>query len=360
MTRAAYGEEHATAMRMAANLAAVAIENVRLLERESTARAAAEESNRLKDEFLATVSHELRTPLTAILGWSRMLEGGLDAEMAARAIETIKRNAKAQAQIIDDILDVSRIITGNLYLELHPIELAPVLESAVNVVRPTAEAKGIQIEFDFAREPAVVSGDANRLQQVFWNLLSNAVKFTAPGGKVTLALRQLDSEVEIEITDTGQGIEPGIFAFRFRSVSPGRQHLNAAARRIGFGAGHRAPTGRDSRRTYQRCQRWRTARERLSACGLPLIGSLATVDQCSRTALNQKAEPTQAQDVLAGIEVLVVDDDMDTLELLSAALKQRSANVTAVSSTAAAMDVDNGFQAACVDFRYRDARRRWL
>ena len=169
--QAAYGEEHATAMRMAANLAAVAIENVRLLERESTARAAAEESNRLKDEFLATVSHELRTPLTAILGWSRMLESGLETEMAARAIETIKRNAKAQAQIIDDILDVSRIITGNLYLELHPIELAPVLESAVNVVRPTAEAKGIQIEFDFAREPTVVSGDANRLQQVFWNLV---------------------------------------------------------------------------------------------------------------------------------------------------------------------------------------------
>lgn len=130
---AAYREEHATAMRLAANLAAVAIENVGLLERESTARAAAEESNRLKDEFLATVSHELRTPLTAILGWSRMLEGGLETEMAERAIETIKRNAKAQAQIIDDILDVSRIITGNLYLELHPIELASVLEAAVNV-----------------------------------------------------------------------------------------------------------------------------------------------------------------------------------------------------------------------------------
>ena len=179
---AAYRDEHATAMRMAANLTAVAIENVRLLERESTARASAEESNRLKDEFLATVSHELRTPLTAILGWSRMLQGGsLDSEMAARAIETIKRNAKAQAQIIDDILDVSRIITGNLYLELHPIELTPVLDAAINVVRPTADAKGIQIEVDFDREPAVVSGGANRLQQVFWNLLSNAVKFTPSG-----------------------------------------------------------------------------------------------------------------------------------------------------------------------------------
>lgn len=191
-----YREEHATAMRMAANLTAVAIENVRLLERESKARASAEESNRLKDEFLATVSHELRTPLTAILGWSRMLEGGsLTSETAARAIETIKRNAKAQAQIIDDILDVSRIITGNLYLELHPLELAPVLEAAINVVRPTAEAKNIHFELKFPHEPAAVLGDTNRLQQVFWNLLSNAVKFTPNGGRVTIRLEPAEPSV---------------------------------------------------------------------------------------------------------------------------------------------------------------------
>ena len=334
--QAAYGEEHATAMRMAANLAAVAIENVRLLERESTARAAAEESNRLKDEFLATVSHELRTPLTAILGWSRMLEGGLDDEMAKRAIDTIKRNAKAQAQIIDDILDVSRIITGNLYLELHPIELASVLESAINVVRPTAEAKGIQIEFDFAREPTVVSGDANRLQQVFWNLLSNAVKFTGPGGKVTLALRQLDAEVEIEITDTGQGIDPAFLPFvfdRFRQAdsTSTRQHGGlglglAIARHLVEIHGGRISAASDGD--------GQGATFRLS---LPVIGSLAKTTMQPDSA-ESVAEPRPAQDVLAGIDVLVVDDDIDTLELLSAALKQRSASVTAVSSTAAAMD----------------------
>jgi len=331
-----YGEEHATAMRMAANLAAVAIENVRLLERESTARAAAEESNRLKDEFLATVSHELRTPLTAILGWARMLEGGLDDEMAKRAIDTIKRNAKSQAQIIDDILDVSRIITGNLYLELHPIELASVLESAINVVRPTAEAKGIQIEFDFAREPTVVSGDANRLQQVFWNLLSNAVKFTAPGGKVTLALRQLDTEVEIEITDTGQGIDPAFLPFvfdRFRQAdsTSTRQHgglgLGLAIARhlveIHGGRISAASDGEGMGATFRLI--------------LPVIGSLAKPVMPPHGA-EPVAEPRPAQDVLAGIDVLVVDDDVDTLELLSAALKQRSASVTAVSSTAAAMD----------------------
>ena len=334
--RAAYGEEHATAMRMAANLAAVAIENVRLLERESTARATAEESNRLKDEFLATVSHELRTPLTAILGWSRMLESGLETEMAARAIETIKRNAKAQAQIIDDILDVSRIITGNLYLELHPIELASVLEGAVNVVRPTAEAKGIQIESNFEREPTVVSGDANRLQQVFWNLLSNAVKFTAAGGKVTLSLRQLDSEVEIEIADTGQGIDPAFLPFvfdRFRQAdsTSTRQHgglgLGLAIARqlteIHGGSMSAASEGEGKGATFR--------------LRLPLLGSLVNVNT-QPNEVEQNAQPQQAQDVLAGIQVLVVDDDVDTLELLTAALKQRSATVTAVSSAAAAMD----------------------
>src|SRR5258705_2576472 len=194
--KAAYGPEHVTAMRMAANLAAVAIENVRLLERESNARASAEESNRLKDEFLATVSHELRTPLTAILGWSRMLESGsLTKDMTDRAIETISRNARSQAQIIDDILDVSRIITGKLYLELHPVEIAPVLEASINVVRPTAEAKGIHIEVDLEREPAAVPGDINRLQQAFWNLLANAVKFTPAGGKVFVRLRHVNSAV---------------------------------------------------------------------------------------------------------------------------------------------------------------------
>jgi len=265
-----------------------------------------------------------------------MLEGGLETEMAERAIETIKRNAKAQAQIIDDILDVSRIITGNLYLELHPIELASVLDAAVNVVRPTAEAKGIQIEFDFAREPTVVSGDANRLQQVFWNLLSNAVKFTAPGGKVRLSLRQLDSEVEIEIADTGQGIDPEFLHFvfdRFRQAdsTSTRQHgglglgLAIARHLVEIHGGHiSAASDGDGKGATFRLR-------------LPLIGSLARLN-AQPNGEEQIVQPQPAQDVLAGIHVLVVDDDKDTLELLTAALKQRSASVTAVSSAAAAMD----------------------
>ncbi len=225
-----YRAEHVTAMGMAANLTAVAIENVRLLKLERTAREAAEESNRLKDEFLATVSHELRTPLTAILGWSRLLEGGtLDDPIRQQAVETIGRNAKAQAQIVDDILDVSRIITGNLYIDLRPLQVVPVVENAINVVRQTAEAKGIKIETYFDRTPATISGDANRLQQVVWNLLSNAVKFTKSGGRVCVKVSQVGPTVEIAVSDTGLGISkefiPYVFdRFRQADSTTTRQH----------------------------------------------------------------------------------------------------------------------------------------
>jgi len=338
--KAAYRDEHETAMRMAANLTAVAIENVRLLERESTARASAEESNRLKDEFLATVSHELRTPLTAILGWSRMLEGGtLDSDVAARAIETIKRNAKAQAQIIDDILDVSRIITGNLYLDLQPIELAPVLESAINVVRPTAEAKGIQIEIDFEPEPTAVPGDSNRLQQVFWNLLSNAVKFTPAGGKVSVRLRPVNSEVEIEVADTGQGISAEFLPFVFDRF---RQADSTSTRQHG-GLGLGLAIARHLIEIHGG-----TIEARSSGAGqgatftvkLPSVGSVAHPPDTSVMADGEaeNRERLQSHQILSGLHVLIVDDDEDTLELLSAALTQRSANVTAVSSAAAAIE----------------------
>ena len=338
--KAAYREEHVTAMRMAANLTAVAIENVRLLERESTARATAEESNRLKDEFLATVSHELRTPLTAILGWARMLEGSsLETEMAGRAIETIKRNAKAQAQIIDDILDVSRIITGNLYLELHPMELESVMESAINVVRPTAEAKGLHIEVDFDQQPTVVSGDANRLQQVFWNLLSNAVKFTPAGGKVTVQLRQVNSEVEITVADTGQGITAEFLPFvfdRFRQAdsTSTRHHgglgLGLAIARhlieIHGGAIEAKSPGPGKGATF-------TVR-------LPSVGSKVAPTITLDTKIDaelESEERVKLYEVLSGLDVLIVDDDKDTLDLLSAALAQRGAHVTAASSAAEAI-----------------------
>jgi CheY-like chemotaxis protein len=329
-------------MHMAANLTAVAIENVRLLERESTARASAEESNRLKDEFLATVSHELRTPLTAILGWSRMLQSGsLETDVAARAIETINRNARSQAQIIDDILDVSRIITGNLYLELHPVELEPVLEAAINVVRPTAEAKGIQIEVDFEPIPAAVPGDTNRLQQVFWNLLSNAVKFTPTNGKVRVQLRHVNSEVEVVVSDTGPGISAEFLPFvfdRFRQAdsTSTRQHgglgLGLAIARhlveIHGGAISAKSAGNGAGATF-------TVR-------LPTVGSILEISDAAvarkREEESENQQRLKSQLQLSGLHVLLVDDDKDTLELLGAALRQRSANVTAVSSAAAALE----------------------
>jgi PAS domain S-box-containing protein len=339
--KAAYRDEHATAIRMAANLTAVAIENVRLLERESTARASAEESNRLKDEFLATVSHELRTPLTAILGWSRMLQGeSLESDMAARAIETIKRNAKAQAQIIDDILDVSRIITGNLYLELHPIELAPVLESAINVVRPTAEAKGIHIEVDFAPEPAAVPGDSNRLQQVFWNLLSNAVKFTPTGGRVTVHLRLVNSRVEVEVRDTGQGITTEFLPFVFDRF---RQADSTSTRQHG-GLGLGLAIARHLIEIHGGSIEARSGGNGEGASftvTLPLAGSVVETPGASmgaaRIDAEAESERLKSQQILSGLHVLVVDDDRDTLDLLSAALTQRSARVTTASSAAEAI-----------------------
>ncbi|HEY7786221.1 MAG TPA: ATP-binding protein, partial [Pyrinomonadaceae bacterium] len=333
----AYREAHVTAMRMAANLTAVAVENVRLLERESTARAAAEESNRLKDEFLATVSHELRTPLTAILGWSRMLESGtLDPDSCERAIETIRRNAKSQAQIVDDILDVSRIITGNLYLDLHPIELGPVIENAINVVRPTADAKGISIDLDMEARPVVVSGDSNRLQQVIWNLLSNAIKFTSAGGQVRVMVEHQGKHVEISFADTGQGISPEFLPFvfdRFRQAdsTTTRQHgglgLGLAIARhlveIHGGTIRADSQGRGSGSTF-------TVR-------LPIIG--ATVQPNMGEEIGQRSLRERGRHELGGLHVLLVDDDEDTLELLRAALTQCHARVTAVTSADEALEV---------------------
>jgi PAS domain S-box-containing protein len=334
----AYRQEHATAMSMAANLTAVAIENVRLLKRESDARENAEESNRLKDEFLATVSHELRTPLTAILGWARLLESGtLEGDISKQAIETIWRNAKAQAQIVDDILDVSRIITGNLYLELHPLEVVPVVENAINVVRPTADAKGIRIDAELDGVPAVVSGDANRLQQVIWNLLSNAVKFTESGGHVLVKLRQAGAAIEISVTDSGQGISrdflPYVFdRFRQADSTTTRQHgglgLGLAIARhlveIHGGTIKAESTG--------------TGKGSVFTIRLPLVDSTVRDQKLDETKNVAASRANQSQQLLSGLRVLVVDDDADTLQLMTTALTSRQATVTAVSSAGEAIE----------------------
>jgi PAS domain S-box-containing protein len=180
-------------------------ERVRLIA-EQKAREAADAANRAKDEFIAHVSHELRTPLNAILGWARLLSAGLDEERAKRAIATIERNADAMTQLIDDLLDVARIISGKMRLEVEPLDVALVIERALDSVKLAADAKGIrfQVMLDSASSPVV--GDAGRLQQVIWNLLSNAVKFTPKAGRITVLLRRLHSSVEVVVQDTGQGV----------------------------------------------------------------------------------------------------------------------------------------------------------
>ena len=205
-------------------------ERARLLACEQDARLEAEAANRIKDEFLATVSHELRTPLNAVLGWAQLLRRGqLDEESTGRAIETIERSARLQAQIIADILDVSRIITGKLRLSTRAVDLLPVIKAAIDAVRPAAAAKGVRLQAVLDPGAGPVSGDPDRLQQVIWNLLSNAVKFTPQGGRAEVRLERVDSHVEVIVSDTGQGISAEFLPFvfdRFSQADSSRTRLH--------------------------------------------------------------------------------------------------------------------------------------
>jgi signal transduction histidine kinase len=205
-------------------------ERAELLEREQAARLAAETANRAKDEFLAMVSHELRTPLTSMMGWVELLQlGMLDEAGRAHALKVITKSAQAQAQLIADLLDISRITSGRLRLDVRPVELAPIIEAAVDVVRPAAEAKSLALHMEFDAPLSEVSGDPDRLQQVIWNLLANAVKFTPDGGAVTVRLARAGAHAEITVADNGIGITPDFLPHvfeRFRQGDPTttRQH----------------------------------------------------------------------------------------------------------------------------------------
>jgi signal transduction histidine kinase len=184
-------------------------ESSRLATQERAARRSAEEANRLRDDFLATVSHELRNPLNSIVGWAGLLSSGkLNEQTSARAVEAIKRAALAQDQIINDLLDVSRIISGRLRLDIRPIHLFDVLETALETVRPAADAKQIRLQALLDPAAGSMAGDPDRLRQVFWNLLSNAVKFTPKDGHIQILSQRNNSQIEISINDTGPGIEP--------------------------------------------------------------------------------------------------------------------------------------------------------
>ncbi len=336
----AYREEHVTAMRMAANLAAVAIENMRLLRHESRARAAAEESNRLKDEFLATLSHELRTPLTAILGWSSMLRSGrLDAETFDSAIEIIERNARMQQQIIDDILDVSRVITGKLRFDPQPTDIRRVVEEAVDTVRPAAGAKNIALMTSFDPRMRLVTGDSSRLQQIVWNLLSNAVKFTPIGGKVGVLLEHTESHVRLTVADTGPGIRPDFLPYVFDRFRQGDQSTTRAFGGLGLGLAivrhlvelHGGTVGAASDGE---------GRGATFMVELPSMetrkaeGGRRIEEEAKSEAAIRHPQPTS----LRGLRVLVVDDEPDALDLIRVVLEQRGAEVSTANSAAAAFD----------------------
>ncbi|MBD1865590.1 MULTISPECIES: PAS domain S-box protein [Trichocoleus] len=300
-------------------------ERRQVLEREQAAREEAERANRIKDEFLAVLSHELRSPLSPILGWTQLLQNGkLNAVRQAEALKTIERNAKLQKQLIEDLLDISGIMQGKLSLTAAPVSLTFVISAAIETVRLAAEAKHIRLQLDLDHTVVPISGDAARLQQVFWNLLSNAVKFTPSGGQITVELRQLNQLAQIRVIDTGKGINPQFLPYLFEYF---RQEDGSTTRKFG-GLGLGLAIARQIVEMHGGTVRAASQGEGQGATftvQLPAMGVAAI-----------ESEPVQTQiDAglpLEGIHILLVDDEPDTREVQAFLLEQNGAKVKAVAS----------------------------
>jgi signal transduction histidine kinase/ActR/RegA family two-component response regulator len=310
-----------------------------LYAREQELRRAAEEANRTKDEFLSTVSHELRTPLNAILGWTWLLSSGkLDEEGLRRGVATIERNARAQSQIIDDLLDVSRIITGKLRLSIEPVDLIQVVEAALDSISPAVDAKEIWIERRLDPEAARAKGDPQRLQQIVWNLLSNAVKFTPRGGRVEIAVARRDSQTEIQVSDTGIGIPPDFLGHVFDRF---RQADSSSTRAHG-GLGLGLAIVRHLVELHGGTVEARSGGEGRGATFLVRLPVPALVPAAlpSERAVpaGGRPVPAKAASAVEGLNVLLVDDEADTREMLPIVLSQFGVRVTAASSAAEALD----------------------
>jgi signal transduction histidine kinase/ActR/RegA family two-component response regulator len=317
-------------------------ERERLLASEQLARLEAEDACRLKDEFLATVSHELRTPLTAIIGWTHMLRSnGLDKSAEARALEIIERNAKSQAQLVEDILDVSRVITGKLRLNVAPVDAASIINAAIDSVQLAAETKGIQLGVTFDPSARHIAGDAVRLQQVVWNLLSNAIKFSPSGGRIEVRLERAGSVAQLSVSDTGDGISPDFLPFifdRFRQAdgTSTRRHgglglgLSIVRHLVELHGGtvHAESAGEGCGATFTIRLPLAPANERQKSHGRN-IGARRDEDD--------KGTPKPLPS-LEGVRVLLVDDNEDTLAILTAVLGQYHATVQTASSAAAALE----------------------
>ncbi|HEY4588649.1 MAG TPA: response regulator [Thermoanaerobaculia bacterium] len=309
-------------------------ERARLLVLEQQARKQAEEANRTKDEFLATLSHELRTPLNAILGWVQVLRSGkLDPTAAARALETIERNARVQAQLIADLLDVSRIITGKLRLDFKPVDLRRIIDAALDSVRPAADAKGIQLEVSIAPLASPVLGDADRLQQVIWNLLSNSIKFTSRGGRVDVRLREADANAVIQVSDTGIGIRPDFLPYVFDRFRQAEGSITRTHGGLGLGLSivrHLIELHGGTAEVESEGE----GKGATFTVRLPLRAEL-TEDPLDSTAVGHSL--FSKPDLLSGVRVVVVEDEADTRELLVMALQQCGAEVAAYGSAPEAL-----------------------
>jgi signal transduction histidine kinase/DNA-binding response OmpR family regulator len=311
----------------------VEAERENLLLREKSLREKAEIASRLKDEFLATVSHELRTPLNAIIGWGQILQAGkLSPEKREDALQTIFRNAKSQAQLINDLLDTSRLVTGNLPLNLSPTEIIPVIEAALDAVRPAAQIKEITFSTNYNSEIETITCDPQRLQQIIWNLLTNAVKFTPVSGEVNVTLEQTSEALQIIVSDSGEGISPDFLPFvfdRFRQADSSSTRLHNG---LGLGlaivrhltelhGGSVAVTsgGQDKGATF--------------TVMLPLSLSVETAPaKPVQEGLNGNGRHENSNHELSGIRVLIVDDDVDTCEMLAVALNLLGAEAQASQS----------------------------
>lgn len=314
-------------------------ERRQLLQSAQEARAEADMANDVKDEFLALLSHELRTPLTSILGWSQMLtDVDLDDDVSKRALEIIVRNARAQRQLIDDLLDISRIITGKLRLEVRPVELAPIIEAVVESVRPAADARCIHLQTALDRLTSRISGDPDRLQQIVWNLLTNAIKFTPKGGRIVVWLECIESDVEITISDTGQGIGPELLPHVFDRF---RQSDSSSSRNHG-GLGLGLSIVRQLVELHGGTV---TAESRGEGEGttirviFPLVSVNREVGDLEIThPLIASHRLTTRRPSLNDLRVLVVDDEPDARELVTAMLTGRGAEVVCVGSADEALE----------------------
>jgi PAS domain S-box-containing protein len=300
----------------------------------------AERANQLKDEFLATLSHELRTPLTSIIGWSEMLgNSSLDPVNSLRAIEVIRRNARMQVQMIDDLLDVSRIITGKLRLTVQPVDLGTIIIAAVDGLRPAADAREIHLHLQLDAPAVQVSGDPDRLQQVTWNIISNALKFTPKGGSVIVRLERSESQVEVTVSDTGQGIAPEFLPHVFDRFRQADATITRAFGGLGLGLA----IVRQLVELHGGTVRVESEGEGLGSTftiSLPVLaGRSADSDTGNAVEWPEfKLSQPECPPELNGLRVLVVDDDADTCELLQVILKGCGALVITANSAAAALE----------------------